>query len=43
MEGMTDSQAKLLLELVIETLKGSKDLEEAIQKIESIKENSLGK
>jgi len=43
MEGMTDSQVKLLLEFIIATMKGSENLEDAIRKVEEIKENSLGK
>ena len=35
-EQMTDYQFKKLLEMVIEILKGSKDKEEAIEKIEAL-------
>ena len=38
MEEMTDYQFKKLLEMVLEILKGSNDKDEAIKKIEALKE-----
>jgi len=38
-EQMTDYQFKTFLRLILELLKGSKDLDEAIKKIENLLEN----
>lgn len=36
MEGMTNVEFKTIIEMVIEILKASKDLDEAIKKLESL-------
>lgn len=38
MEGMTDKQFETMLDLIIQTVKDSKSIEDAVQKLEQLKE-----
>lgn len=38
MEGMTDKQFETMFDLIIQTVKDSKSIEDAVQKLEQLKE-----
>lgn len=40
MEGMTDKQFETMLDLIIQTVKDSKSIEDAVQKLEQLKERN---